>query len=97
MAKTRTRSPILDPQNFLLGIAASYHCMQCQGGKKPHFRPDLGPLGANSSHGDFFFKNLVSSVTRYLGQQLSGITSEKTNDPIWTKRSDGRQTDGQTD
>ena len=44
----------------------------------------------------FFFKNLASSVTRYHGQLSSCTISEKTNDPILRKLSDGR-TDGQTD
>ena len=42
----------------MLGIFASYHCMQFQGkcmiqtqekGEKLHFGPDLGPLGPNSA------------------------------------------------
>ena len=37
----------------------------------------------------FFFKNLASLVTRYHGQ-LSSCTTEKTNDPILRKLSDGR-------
>ena len=52
----------------------------------------------------FFFKNLVLSVTRYHGQLSSCTISEKTNDPILTKFSDGpterptdRQMDRQTD
>ena len=44
----------------------------------------------------FFFKNLASSFTRYHGQLSTCTTSEKTNDPILRKLSDGR-TDGQTD
>ena len=44
----------------------------------------------------FFFKNLASSVTRYHGQLSSCTISEKTNDPILRKFSDG-QTDGHTD
>ena len=49
---------------------------------------------------NFFKKNLEPSVTRYYGQLSSCTTSEKTNDPILRKLSDGRtggQTDGQTD
>ena len=38
----------------------------------------------------FFFKNLTSSVTRYNGQLSSCTISEKTNDPILRKLSDGR-------
>ena len=48
----------------------------------------------------FFFKNLALSVTRYYGPLSSCTISEKTNDPIWRKLSDGqidRQTDRQTD
>ena len=41
-------------------------------------------------------KNLTLSVTRYHGQLSSCTISEKTNDPIFRKFSDGR-TDGQTD
>ena len=49
---------------------------------------------------EFFFKNLVSSVTRYHDQLSSCTISEKTNDPILKKLSDERtkrRTDGQTD
>ena len=55
-----------------------------ENGKKSSFGPDI------------FFKNLVSSVTRYYGQLSSSTTSEKTNDPILRKFSD-RWTHGQTD
>ena len=44
----------------------------------------------------FFFKNLAPSVTRYHGQPSSFTISEKTNDSILRKLSDGR-TDRQTD
>ena len=44
---------------------------------------------------NFFFKNLASSVTTYHGQ-LSCTISEKSNDPILRKLSDG-QTDTRTD
>ena len=44
----------------------------------------------------FFFKNLALSVTIYYDQLLSSTISEKINDPILRKRSDGR-TDGQMD
>ena len=49
----------------MLDIVASYHRIQFQGkiviqtqenGKKPHFRPDLDPLGPNSGHQNFFYK-----------------------------------------
>ena len=50
---------------------------------------------------NFFFKNLAPSVTRYYGHLSSCTISEKTNDPILRKLSDGRtdrraerQTDG---
>ena len=43
---------------------------------KPHFGPDLGPLG----RGFFLIKNLALSVARYYGQLSSCIISEKTND-----------------
>ena len=62
--------------------------------KNPHFGPDLGPVGPNSGR-QFFFKKLASSVTGYHGQLSSCTISEKTNDPILRKFSDGR-TDGQT-
>ena len=54
----------------------------------------------------FFLKNLESSVTRYHGQLLSCIISEKNNDPILKKLCDRwmdkhtdrlKQTGGQTD
>ena len=38
----------------------------------------------------FFFKNLATSVTRFYGQLSSCIISEKTNDRILRKFSDGR-------
>ena len=49
----------------MLDIIASYDCMQFQGklmiqtqenGEKPHFGPNLGPLGLNSGHQFFFSK-----------------------------------------
>ena len=59
--------------------------------KKPSFGPNFGP---NLGHQVFFFfKNLAPSVTRYDGQLYSCTTSEKTNDSILRKLSDG-QTDG---
>ena len=45
---------------------------------------------------NFIFKNLALSVTRYNGQLLSCTISEKTNDPILRKFSDG-ETDRQID
>ena len=44
----------------------------------------------------FFFKNLVSSVTRYHDRLSSCKISEKTNDPVFRKLSD-RPKDGLTD
>ena len=38
----------------------------------------------------FFFKTLTLSVTRYHGQLSSCTISEKTNDPILRKLSNGR-------
>ena len=50
--------------------------MQTQeNGEKTH----LGSLGSDSDR-QFFSKNLAPSVTRYYGQLLSCIISEKTND-----------------
>ena len=58
-----------------------------ENGEKLHFGPDLDPLDPNSDCQIFFFKILVFSVTRY---QLSSYTiSEKANDPILRKFSDG--------
>ena len=48
----------------MLDIVASYHCVQFQGklmtqtqenSEKPHFGPDLGPLGPNSGRQILFF------------------------------------------
>ena len=67
--------------------------------EKPHFGPELDPLGRNLGLKSFF-KNLPSSVTRYHGQLSSCTISEKTNDPILRKLTDGRtdeQKDRQTD
>ena len=43
----------------------------------------------------YFFKNLAPSATRYHGHLSSCTISEKSNDPILRKLSDG-QTNGQT-
>ena len=67
-----------------------------ENGQKPHFGPDLGPLGPNSGRQISFFKNLASSVTRYHGQLSSSKISERTNDSMLRKISDGR-TDRQAD
>ena len=83
----------------MLGIVASYHCMQFQGklinetwenGKTPCFGPDFDTVSPNSAFQFFFFKNLAPSVTRYYGHLSSCTISEKTNDPILRKLSDGR-------
>ena len=69
-------------------------------GKKSSFGPDFGLFGPNSSYQFFFFKNLAFSVTRYHSQLSSCTISEKSNDPIERKLSDGqtdKQTDGETD
>ena len=91
----------------MLDIVASYHCMQFQGkllnqtsenGKKPSFGSDFDPFDLNSGRQIFFFKNLSLSVNR--NYQLSCTVSEKINDPILRKFSDGRtdgRTNGQTD
>ena len=71
-----------------------------ENGKKPHFRSHIGSFGPNSGRQFFFFffffKNLVPSVTRYHGQLSSSTISEKTNDPVLRKFSEGR-TDRQTE
>ena len=89
----------------MLDIVASYQRIQFQGklmiqtqeiGKKPHFGPDLGPLGPNSGR-QFFFSKI------WLRQSLDTIVSyhhakypKKTNDSILRKFKDGR-TDGRRD
>ena len=50
--------------------------------KKPHFGPDLIPVGSKFGLPIFLKKNLTSSVTRYHGQLSLRTISEKTNDPI---------------
>ena len=84
---------------WMLDIVASYHCMQFQGqlmnqtwenGKKPSFGPILVHLPEIRATKFFFFKNRDLSVTRYHGQLSSCAISEKTNDPILRKLSDGR-------
>ena len=61
--------------------------------EKTHFGPNLESTGPRSY---FFLKNLASSVTRIHGQLPSCTISQKTNDPILRKCSDG-QTDRQTE
>ena len=88
----------------MLDIVVSYHCIQFQeklmiqtqeNCGKPHFGPDLDPLGPNSGRKIFFSKKMASSVTIYHSQLSSCTISEKTNDPILRKLSDGL-TDGRT-
>ena len=50
--------------------------------EKPSCGPKFGPT-------IFVFKNLAPSVTGYHGHLLSRTISEKINDPILRKRSDG--------
>ena len=57
------------------------------------FGPNLGP---NFGPRNFLFKNMALPVTRYRGKLSSSTISEKTNDTILRKLSDGR-TDGRTD
>ena len=62
-------------------------------------KTDFGPFSPNPGR-QIFFKNLALSVTRYHGQLSSCTISEKSNDSILRKLSDGRtggQTNGQTD
>ena len=88
----------------MLDSVASYHCIQIQGKlisqtgkncKKTSFGPDFGLFGPNSGCQFFFSKNLAPSLTRCHGQLSSCTISEKTNDPILSKFSDG-QTDRRT-
>ena len=83
----------------MIDIVATYHSTQFQGepiiqtqqnGEKPNFESQLGPLGTNSRHKFFFSKNLASSVSRYHDQLSSCLLSEKTNDPILKRFSDGQ-------
>ena len=60
--------------------------------KNPSFVSGFGPFDPNSSC-QFFF-NLALSDTRYHGQQSSCTISEKTNDPILRKLSDGQRDRG---
>ena len=89
----------------MLYIVESYHCMQFQGklmnqtwenGKKTNFGPDFSLFLAQIWAANFSPANLASSVTTYHGQLSPCTISEKTNDPILRKLSDGR-TDRQTD
>ena len=66
--------------------------------KQNNFRSNFGQLGQIPAKNFFFFffENLAWSVTRYLGQLSSGTISEKSNDSILRKLSNG-ETDGETD
>ena len=64
--------------------------------KKNQFQAQFWPTWSNFWHHFFFFEDLAWSVTRYLGQLLSGTISEKSNDSILRKLSNG-ETDGETD
>ena len=81
----------------MLDIVANYHCMQVQGklmtklekmAKNLVLVPILAPL-AQIWPAKFFFKNLAPRVTRCYGQLSSCTISEKINDPISRKLSDG--------
>ena len=56
--------------------------------------PNIGPFRPNSGRQKNFFivvENLPPSVTRYYSQLWSCTISEKINDPILGKLSDGRK------
>ena len=82
-------------KNLILGLI--FVTLLQENGEKPHFGPNLGPLGPDSGHQISLFKNLVASVTRYQGQLSSCTISEKTNDPILSDRRMDGQTDGKAD
>ena len=84
---------------YMLDIVARYNCTQFQGKrmiqpqenrKIPYCEPDLGLLGKNSGHQNFFKKI-------WLHQSISSCAiSGKTHDSILRKFSEGR-TDRRTD
>ena len=80
----------------MLKTVPSYHYMQLQGKLINQTGENL--VWPNSGRHFFFFfsKNLAPSVTRYHGQLSSSTISEKTNDPVLRKFSEGR-TDRQTE
>ena len=87
----------------ILGTLASYHCILFRG--KLMFQTQENgkklkkPAGSKFELPNFF-KNVAPSLTRYHGQSSSCTISEKTNDSILRKFSDGwtdRQTDRQTE
>ena len=70
----------------MLDIVASYHRIQFQGklmiktkenSEKPHFGPDLGPLGPNSSRQIFFIKLVV----RHYSTLSASAIYRKINEP----------------
>ena len=88
----------------MVDIIASYHRIQFEGkfmiqtqenDEKPHFGSYLRPLPQIRA-ANFLFFSLSLSVSRYHGQLSLCTISEKTNDPILRKCSDG-WTDGQRD
>ena len=74
----------------MLDIIASYHCMQFQRKTNESKMEKNLALGLILVH-LFFFKNLAPSVTRYYSQLSSCTISEKNNDPVLTKFSDGQK------
>ena len=66
-----------------------------ENGKKPHFGPDFGLLDLNSDRENIFSKMWFRQSLDIMVSYHDTI-SEKTNDPILRKLSDG-QTDGWTD
>ena len=88
----------------MLEIVANYHRKQFQGkfiiqtqgnGEKPHFGPDLGPLGPNSGR-QFFLKKIWLYQSPDIMESHHRVQyQKKTNDPIFRKFSD-RRTDRQT-
>ena len=92
--------PLLDVRNCCKLSLYAISWKTWENDKKPSFGPDFGLFGSNLGHQFFSYKNLASSVARYHGQLLSCTISEKTNDPILRKLSDGwmaRRTDWHTD
>ena len=63
-----------------------------ENGKKPHFGPDLCPLGLYSK----IFKNLSPPVSIYHYQLSSCTTLKKVNDPILENLVMDGRTDGRT-
>ena len=77
----------------MLDIVASYHCMQFHGKRMIHTHFILGLIFARQIRAAKIVsppKKLALSVTRFHGQPLLYTISEKINDPILRKLSDGR-------